>query len=147
MKKASCIVAVLAVGIAACASMFMKGGDLVDERYQPKKILVTYSAEGNVPAGVQYFLIETDKGPAIFERSQNGSGALFLTRWQDKDGDHYAGWVATSHGYEYVIAKRTGIVKKYVYPKGYYSVKEVDGQERPVPDVPIDPVAKLIPKK
>ncbi len=128
-----------------CASAFMKGGDLARRGYKPQKVLATYRAEGTVPQGVEYLLIETEKGPAIFERSPDGSGALFLTRWQDEKGDHYAGWVATSHGYEFV-KRQDGKVEKYVYPKGYFTVKEIDGVRRPVPAVKLDPVATLIPK-
>lgn len=125
--------------------MFMKGGDLAPRGYKPQKVLVTYKAEGTVPQGVEYQLIETDRGQAVFERSPDGSGALFLTRWHDERGDHFAGWVATSHGYEFVRLG-DGKVEKYVYPKGYYSVKEIGGIARPVPVVKVDPVATLIPK-
>jgi hypothetical protein len=132
-----------------CASMFMKGGELVKAGYKPQKILVTYKAEGTVPPGVEYLLIETEQGPAIFERSGDGSGTLFLTRWQDKQGDHFAGWVASSHGYEFVISRdkkgRKG--KRYVYPAGTYEVKVIHGIERPVSIPIVEPVATLIPKK
>jgi hypothetical protein len=133
---------------SGCASMFMRGGELVSSDYKPQKILVMYKAEGTVPPGIEYLLVETEKGPAIFERSSDGSGTLFLTRWQDKQGDHYAGWVAGSHAYEFVIAKdksRKG--KRYVYPAGTYEVKEIKGMERPVPASKVDPVTTLIPKK
>lgn len=131
-----------------CASMFMKGGALVETGYNPQKVLVSYKAEGTVPQGVEYMLIETENGPAIFERSPDGSGVLFLTRWQDEKGDHFAGWVARSHGYEFVIPRdRTGKGEKYVYPAGYYEIKEVEGVLRPVPVVKLDPVAMLVPKK
>ena len=130
-----------------CASMFMKGGDLAPRGYKPQKVLATYKAEGTVPQGVEYQLVETGKGQAIFERSPDGSGALFLTRWQDDKGDHYAGWVAKSHGYEFVMARDgTGKGEKYVYPAGYYTVKQVEGISRPVPVVKVDPVATLTPK-
>ena len=72
-----------------CASMFMKGGALVEKGYNPQKVLIAYKAEGTVPQGVEYMLIETENGPAIFERSQDGSGALFLTRWQDEKGGSF----------------------------------------------------------
>jgi hypothetical protein len=92
-------------------------------------------------------LVKTDKGEAIFERSPDGSGALFETYWTDSEGDHFAGWVATSHGYEFVVPKdRKKPAKKYVYPSGYYELKEKDGITRPVPNTSIDPVATLIPK-
>ena len=135
--------------LTGCASMFMKGGALAPKGYKIQKELVAYRAEGTVPAGVQYLLIETDKSQAIFERSdKDGSGALFLTRWTDDQGDHFAGWVAKSHGYEFVIpADRTKEGKKYVYPVGTYKIRTIDGIQRPVPnDLKTEPVARLIPK-
>lgn len=143
------ILSVIGCGLllAACASMFMKGGALVKSNYKPNKILVSYRAEGPAPAGVEYQLIETADGPAIFERSPDGSGALFLTRWRDNDGDHFAGWVATSHGYEFVVpVDRKKNAKRYVYPKGFYRLADVDGQTRPVPVTKVDAVTQLIPK-
>lgn len=132
-----------------CASMFMKGGALAPKGYKPQKEIVAYSAEGTVPTGVKYFLVGTDKGEAIFERSDaDGSGALFLTRWTDDQGDHFAGWVAKSHGYEFVIpADRSKEGKKYVYPVNTYRIKMMDGIQRPVPNDPkIEPVARLFPE-
>ncbi len=147
MKKANRVWLLGFLLLFGCASMFMKGGDLAPRGYKPQKVLAAYKAEGAVPQGVEYLLIETEKGPAIFERSPDGSGALFLTRWKDERGDHFAGWVATSHGYEFVkLGDGSGKVEKYVYPKGYYSVKEIGGISRPVPVVKVDPVAMLIPK-
>jgi hypothetical protein len=132
--------------VTACASMFMQGGSLAPAGYRAN-ILVNYDAKGTVPPGVTYHLVKTDKGEAIFERSPDGSGALFETHWTDKDGDHFAGWVATSHGYEFVVPKdRKKPAKKYVYPSGYYELKERDGITRPIPTAAIDPVATLIPK-
>ena len=128
-----------------CASWFMNGGALVDEDYYPN-VIVKYDAEGTVPAGVNYLLVRTEEGEAIFERSLNGSGALFLNHWEDEDGDHFAGWVSKRHGYEFVVPKdRTQPAKKFVYPAGYYTILEINGIERPVPVIEIEPVATLIP--
>jgi hypothetical protein len=143
----SITVAALIILIAGCASMFMKGGSLAPAGYEPQKVLVSYRAEGAVPQGAEYLLVMTDKGESMFERSPDGSGALFETRWSDDKGDHFAGWVATSHAYEYIVPKdRRRQAKRYVYPAGFYTVQEIGGQERPVPAVAVDPVATLIPK-
>ncbi len=132
--------------MVGCASWFMNGGALVDEDYYPN-VIVNYDAEGTVPAGVNYLLVRTENGEAVFERSLDGSGVLFQTHWEDNDGDHFAGWVSKSHGYEFVVPKdRTQPAKKYIYPAGYYSLLEKDGITRPVPVVEIDPVATLIPQ-
>jgi hypothetical protein len=133
--------------ILGCASAFMKGGSLVKAGYQTKKVIVSYRAEGIVPQGVKYLLIETETGQAIFEKSPDGSGALFQTRWRDDKGDHFAGWVATSHGYEFIVpVDRTKEAKRFVYPAKTYTIKEIDGIARPVPLSPIEPVARLIPE-
>ncbi len=150
MRKYSSKVIVLTVFtmilLTACASMFMQGGSLVPAGYNAN-IVVNYDGKGTVPPGITYHLVKTDKGEAIFERSPDGSGALFETHWTDSDGDHFAGWVATSHGYEFVVPKdRKKSANKYVYPAGYYELKEKDGVTRPVPNTSIDPVATLIPK-
>jgi len=132
---------------AGCASMFMKGGALAPAGYQPQKVVVAYTADGAVPANVNYQLVLTEKGEAMFERSPDGSGALFETRWTDEKGDHFAGWVATSHAYEFVVPKdRAKPAKRYVYPKGSYTVQSVGGQERPTPTMAMDPVATLTPR-
>lgn len=141
------VVGVCALFLVACASAFMKGGALVSSGYKPTKVLVAYQTQGPAPAGIEYQLIETPDGPAMFERSPDGSGALFLTRWRDVDGDHFAGWVATSHGFEFVVpVDRTKNAKRYVYPKGTYRLVEVDGKTRPVPKTKVEPITQLVPK-
>jgi hypothetical protein len=148
VSKTAVGLAVLALVLStACASMFMKGGSLVTVGYQPQQVLVTYRAEGTVPPGATYLLVRTEKGEAMFERSADGSGALFETRWTDDKGDHFAGWVATSHAYEFVVPMdRMQAAKRYVYPAGFYTLQSVGGQERPVPVAAVEPVATLIPK-
>jgi hypothetical protein len=141
------VVIFLFLASGCTASMFMKGGSLVSEGYKPQTVLVTYRAEGIVPAGVRYQLVQTEKGHAIFERSPDGSGTLFEIVWRDDRGEHFAGWVATSHGYEFIVPlDRSKPVVKYVYPKGSYSIKEIGGVSRPVPDTTVEPVARLIPQ-
>jgi len=47
-----------------------------------------------------------------------------------------------------VIARdKKGYGKRYVYPRGLYELKEIDGIERPVPTARVDPVSTLIPNK
>jgi hypothetical protein len=140
----SALALVIATG---CASMFMKGGSLAPAGYQPQKVLITYKADGAVPQGATYLLIMNEKGEAMFERGADGSGALFETKWSDDKGDHFAGWVATSHAYEFVVPKdRKKPAKRYVYPAGFYTLQSVGGIERPVPVAAVDPVATLTPQ-
>ena len=83
----------------------------------------------------------------MLEQSPDRSGVLFQTRWEDEVGDHFAGWVNTSHGYEFVVPKdRTKQAERYVYPAGFYRIMEIDGIKRPIPNTQMQPVATLIPK-
>ncbi len=145
-KKGSFIFVIL-LFILGCAPTLMKGGSLVKAGYQAKEVIVSYRAEGIVPPGVKYLLIETGSGQAIFEKTADGSGALFETRWRDDKGDHFAAWVATSHGYEFIVpVDRTKEAKKFVYPAETYAIKEIGGISRPVPLNPVEPAARLIPE-
>ena len=107
------ILGLFVVILFGCASAFMKGGTLVSAGYNPQKVLVTYKAEGTVPPNVVYQLVDTEWGEAIFEKSTDGSGALFVLHWEDEEGEHFGGWVARSSGYEFVVPfDRTKSVKK-----------------------------------
>lgn len=128
-----------------CASMFLKGGILVDSEFKPK-VLVKYTAEGQVPEGAKYSLVRFEGAVGILERTSDGTGAFFSNHWRTANEDHYAGWVATSHGYEFVIpVDRSQPGKKYVYPAGTYEVETIQDVDRPVPAAFVAPVAKLIP--
>ena len=143
---------VVAGCLAGCASMFLGGGSIVSDDYKMPKVVVAYRAEGTVPARVEYFLVESEEGLAMFERSEDGSGTLHQTRWTDEQGDHFAAWVkggsAHGHGYEFIVPlEKSKNAKRFVYPAGTYTVKTIDGIRRPVPRNPdTQPVAVLIPK-
>ncbi len=137
----------LVIIMFGCASAFMKGGTLVSAGYIPNNVLVDYRAEGILPPNVSYQLINTEWGEAMFERSPDGSGAVFLLRWEDDEGVHFGGWVAKSSGYEFVVpVDRTQNVKKYVYPVGTFRYEKTGGTGKIVPTMDVAPVATLIPK-
>lgn len=145
---------VLMLCSGGCASMVFHGGTFISNSSQAGEVLVEYKAEGIVPAGVTYALVQTEKGPAILERSDNGSGALVQNHWVDSAGDHFAAWVyaygATEgcHGFEFVVpTDRSRNALRYVYPQGSYVVQKVDGVDRPIPLSPAKPVTTLIPVK
>lgn len=151
MRKISVLLSVLmAAGLmAACASMYMGGGSLVDPGYKPQQILVTYRNEGTVPPNTEYLLVRTERGEAIYERNTiKDDGALFETRWSDAEGDHFAGWVAmVGLAFEVVVPKdRRKPAKRFVYTTGNWESIKVDGIERPVPRQPKAPDSMLIPK-
>ena len=140
--------AVAGILMTGCASMFMNGGSFVESGYKAQKVIAVYRTEGIVPPGVQYSLVQTKNGQAIFEKGSDGSGTLFQTHWKDSQGDHFAGWVTTSHAYEFVIpVNRSSKGKKYVYPARTYTIKHINDVGRPVSNNPsVEPVATLIPK-
>ena len=143
--SACAVVAVLLV--SGCYSSPLKGGRVVFAGYKPPKVLVSYQTEGTVPSTAKYLLVEGERGEAILERDPDGSGTLFENRWSDAEGDHFSGWIASSHGYEFVVpADRTKPARKYVYPGGSYRIRSTNGIDRPVPEVKPDPVATLIPE-
>jgi hypothetical protein len=153
------ILLLLISGCASGYSAFLQGGTVVPEDYQVQKVIVSYQAEGTVPERIHYFLVETDRGLAIFERSEDGSGSLMQTHWQDDQCDHFGAWVSPPVGiiskrglggpaYEFVVPfDRSKEAKKFVYEKGAYRVRSIDGIWRPVPNNPeTKPVATLFPK-
>ncbi len=141
------IAGTLIVFLFGCASAFIKGGALVKAGYVPQEVLITYKAEGIVPPNVEYQLVNSKWGEAMFEKSPDGSGVLFLLRWEDDEGEHFGGWVARSTGYEFVVPRdRTKNVKKYVYVAGTYRYEKMGNSGRLVSDIKVDPVATLIPK-
>jgi hypothetical protein len=161
----SSIMLFLLSGCATVMSTFSQGGKVVTKDYNIQKVIVAYRAEGEVPARVQYFLVETDEGLAIFERSEDGSGTLIQAHWQDDQGDHFASWVIPLPGFSFLFERprlsgccgpayefivpldRSKKAKKFVYPKQTYSIKKINWISRPVPKDPkTEPVATLIPK-
>jgi hypothetical protein len=150
-------------GCVTVLTTFTQGGKVVPKGYNMQKVIVAYRAEGAVPTRVQYFLIETYGGLAMFERSEDGSGTLFQTRWQDDQGDHFAAWVcppviplklqSSKHfrggpAYEFVVPfDRSKEAKRFQYQKGKFTIQIINGIARPVPKDPeIKIVATLIPK-
>lgn len=149
------MVGLLLLGLVGCASMAIHGGSLVSKRDSSvSEVLITYRAEGTIPEGITYQLVRTENGLAVFEKSPDGSGALYETHWKDSDGDHFAAWVylpgggSSRHGYEFVVpSDRTKEALRYVYPWGTYVIQEINGIKRPVPASSVEPVARLIPIK
>ena len=154
-------------GCAATMSTFAEGGIVVPKDYDIQKEIVAYRAYGNVPADVQFFLVDTSEGLAIFERSVDGSGFLYQAHWQDDQGDHFASWVIPLPGfstiverpvkslsgccgtaYEFVVPfDRSKEAKMYRYPKQTYTIKKIDWVKRPIPKDPeTKPVGRLLPK-
>ena len=131
----------------SCASILIEGGKPVRKGKTPANVLVKYRAEGTVPDNIEYELVRTDKGDAIFEKSPDGSGTLFFNHWSDEAGDHFS--VIVINAYEFIVpADRSLPAEKYVYPDGTFTYKFRNGVKTPVPNNnDVEPVAILIPVK
>jgi hypothetical protein len=134
------------------ASMCLHGGSYINDEKTIEKVIIRYRTEQLESQGVQYRLVQTKKGMAIFERSPDGSGSLFETHWTDQDGDHFALWIYIAGGgdqmpgYEFVVPEdRTQNAKLYIYPYGTYLIQVIDGVKRPVPISKANPAKILIP--
>lgn len=145
-----CVAAIILVlsgfGCATVGKLVYQGGVLVDQDYQPKKILVSYRAEGEIPPKTKYFLIETKNGEqAVWEKVEDGMGALLQAYRETDKGDHFSGWVVGRPGIEFIIPKdRTKNAERYVYPVGKY--KALRGSMAVVPLEEFKPVAILFPE-
>ena len=139
------VLTVIGLITTSCGSILVEGGKLVKKGKTPTNVLVKYRAEGTVPDNIEYELVRTEKGDAIFEKSPDGSGTLFFKHWSDEAGDHFS--VIVFDAYEFVVpADRSQPAEKYVYPDGTFSFKFRDGVKTPVPNnKDVEPVAKLIP--
>lgn len=145
-SRVICIGAVVALLLSGCVS----GGGLTPRKASDYKVLMYYRPEPGGP-NADYYLIETEKGPAVLEQEQGDSGALADLHWRASDGDHFAIWISflsrQGGAFEYVIPfDRTQPAKRFVYPAGSYTLMEMDGIERPVALNPArHPPLRLIP--
>ena len=134
-------------GCATILNPMLMGGSIVNTEYQPKKILVSYHADGDVPKNAKYYLVETEQGEAILEKIDNGTSALIATHWRDELGDHFSSWVATGPGFEFIVPlDRTKPASRYVYPMGQYSADRKRGIGVVVPKKSFQPSTTLTPE-
>ena len=122
-------------GCSTHIATFLQGGSVKSNDYTPPEILVSYDAKGVAPPGYTYNLARTEDGLAIFEKNrEDGRHSLIETHWQTKKGDHFAAWVYRGPAFLFVIPKdRTKKAERYAYKFGTYSLRKVDGIERPIP--------------
>lgn len=133
-------------GCASVLSSLLQGGTIVGDDYQPKRIIVSYRAEGVVPENTKYFLIETKEGEeAIWEKVTDGRSAICTAYRQTEQGDHFSCWVPGQNGFEYIIPKdRSKEAKRFIYPSGKY--KALRGSMAVVPLKDFSPATRLIPE-
>ena len=105
------VVILAGVSAAACASMFLSGGQTVDRDLSSHAVM-SYRASScvqlagnrplNAPQDLTWHLIREGRNPRLFERQSNGTGTLIENHWADSNGDHFFVRVQTN-GWEYVI--------------------------------------------
>lgn len=133
------------MGCMSTGSLLLQGGTLVESDYEPNKILISYRAEGNVPDKAQYLLVETDTGLAIWEKVDDGAGALMQAYRKTDQGEHFSAWAVGQPASEIVVPfVRSQPAKRYVYPVGKYEAKR--GTMAVVPLAEFEPVALLYPE-
>jgi hypothetical protein len=140
---------ILTSGCAKMLNPMMMGGTLVHPEYKPPKILVSYRADGELSPDIKYYLVETEKGEAIFEEVKNGTSALFTTHWRDDRGDHFTSWVAGGPGYEFIVPiDRSKPAHRYLYPVNQYKAdrKKGVGVGAVVPKKSFEPKNTLTPE-
>ena len=129
------------------------GGRFASNSLAGKRILVAYRSEGRADSRPEYYLVETEKGIALFERVPGGIGSLIKNHWREADGDHFAIWgeVLGSRvpAFEFVLpVDRTKKGKAFIYPEGSYSVLKIEGRYRPATSIPNPPPSFwLVPKE
>ena len=154
-------------GCATTMSTFTEGGTVVPKDYDIQKIIVAYLAYGNVSPDVQYSLVETPEGLAIFEKKLGDYGFLHQAHWRDDQADRFASWVIPLPGFSTIVARpikslsgccgtayefvvpfdRSEEARMYRYPKQTYTIKKINWVKRPVPNDPeTKPIGRLVPK-
>jgi hypothetical protein len=118
------------LGITACASWYMKGSRAA--KGLPQKSLGSFTipkcktSTGQETAGPQatyYIAVGTHGGIALFEMDAAGNGTEITNHWQDSEGHHFVTYVASSHGWHYVVPDEPGKPgTRYVHTAGTYSV-------------------------
>jgi hypothetical protein len=133
------------MGCTSIGSLMTQGGTIVDQDYQPNKILISYRAEGSVPEKAQYFLVETDAGLAIWEKIDAGAGGLMEAYRKTDQGEHFSAWVVGQPASEIIVPfDRSQPAERYVYPVGKYEAKR--GTLAVIPLAEFEPVARLYPE-
>jgi hypothetical protein len=98
------------------------------------KIPKCKTTAGEEIAGPQatYYLGAGKKGGlALFEIDTNGQGAEITNHWQDEQGHHFVTYVASSHGWHYIVPDEPGKPgQRLVHPAGSYAVQNIAGTMR-----------------
>lgn len=123
-----------AVLVASCASYFLKGA----KEYRggpPPGAIASFTAKTCTEAGSgqkmdgptsTYYLVNTTRGPALYELDASGKGSAITNYWRDSQGHHFAAYVRGHQAWEYVLPddrSKPGVRKVFLQ----YQVQSVPG--------------------
>jgi hypothetical protein len=85
------------------------------------------------PPKADYYLSVDERGPVLYEIEASGAGAAFRNAWADEFGQHFFGWVTSSHAWEFRFPRDASQKpERLVFVKGTYTVVTQGGSYRPV---------------
>jgi hypothetical protein len=132
------MVLIAALAMSGCASWFLHGARMADANtsvagatavFDVAACVNSTSGQPEGSPGARYYLLNGQGGPELFERSNDGTGAVITNRWQDERGMHFFTWVGGT-GWEYLLGA-DGSAIRLVY-QGFNGQTFPDGTYRPV---------------
>ena len=127
--------ALAAVLLGGCASMFMDGSephegfpDKFEARYTAPscRVLATNQPIAG-PPGMTWFIVSGEYGPRLLELDVRGEGAAITNSWRDEHGDYYFTKVA-AQGWVYAFPRdESKTPARYVYAGGGFAAVERAG--------------------
>lgn len=96
--------------LASCTSYFLKGA----REYRggpPSGAIASFTAKTCTTSAGQkidgptgtYYLVNTTRGPALYELDARGEGSAITNYWRDAQGHHFAAYVRGHQAWEYVL--------------------------------------------
>jgi hypothetical protein len=135
----------LSLGAFVGCGPTLYGAREVDANYTPR-IVAKYGAEGDVPKGTRYALVQDGTKVAIFETLAGQPSRLIERRWQDGDGMHFVMWSPASAVEHFLVPPQPGAAAfRWIYPPGLFTIEKEGDIERPVPKIQFEAATKLTP--
>jgi hypothetical protein len=143
MKRWLCaarLLPLLALGTGGCAAWFMNGAEpqpSAPKNYRARLSIgpcrASKTGETIDPPKTDYYLSVDERGPVLYEIEASGAGAAFRNAWADEFGQHFFGWVTSSHAWEFRFPRDASQKpERLVFVKGTYTVVIQGGSYRPV---------------
>lgn len=119
--------------LAACLMLLITScstHSIVDSKYIPEKILVTYKPIIINGKEATCYLIETSKGLAIYESFEQQNGSICSMHWDDEKNDYIGCYEGRRDAWRYVVPKdRKKDARRYYYGirAGFPKPKYING--------------------